>query len=316
MAYFNESDLLLTLAKQSAFGTVPASATAYVLPIAKGSQGPDHNRNKIDNDARYADGYKREFALGNHRSGADLPLVSNLDILGYPLFGVCGSLTTTGTGAPYTHEGKPTKTVVYYTVEEGVPSLGKFYQYVDQVFGEANLEYDIEGLFKPTFKTVGSGKLVVASASMDATPTEVVGPPAEMLNWAALENGTDDGVIQKCSINLKREVIEIRAAGNSGLCEALIIGDITVTGTLTALFKNDTLYQKARDGVVTSLTMTIVRGTSTFTALMPEVKFEPHTFKKQSGQGLLLELPFEAHVGSDPDSPILFTLTNGVASHA
>lgn len=303
------------MAKQSAFGSVPSPATAYVLPISKGSQGPEHSRNKIENDARYADGYTREPALGNHKSGADLPLVSNLDVVGYPLYGFCGTMTTATATPPehYTHTGKPGKTVVYYTIEEGL-AAAKYYQYVDQVFGECNIEFDQEGLFKPTFKTVGSGLLIPASSSMDAAPTEVAGAPAEMMNWSTLTDGDDEGIVQKLSLNVKREVIEVRA-GNGGVCRALIIGAITVTGTLTVLFIGDALYAKARNGDLLSLEATIARGLSSFTAKVPEAKLEPKGLKKQSGQAITQEFSFDGIVGADPDSPITFDLTNTVASH-
>lgn len=313
MGYFTENDLLTTIAKQTTFGAVPGAAVAYVLPISKGAQGPEHSRNKIENDARYADGYNREPALGNHRSGADLPLVANLDIFGYPLFGLCGSMTTTGASAPFTHEGKPGKTVIYYVIEEGLAGA-KYYQYVDQVFAELNIEYDQEGMFKPTFKTVGSGLLIPANASMDATPTEVVGAPAEMMNWSTLTDGIDEGIVQKLSLNVKREVIEVRA-GNGGVCRALIIGNITVTGTVTVLFTGDALYAKARSGVKLALDATITRGTSSFGAKVPEAKLEPKGLKKQSGQAITQEFAFDGIVGSDPDSPVTFTLTNTVANH-
>ncbi len=77
----------------------------------------------------------------------------------------------------------------------------KYYQYVDQVFSELNVEYDQEGMFKPTFKTVGSGLLIPSATSMDTTPTEVAGPPAEMMNWSTLTDGVDEGIVQKLSLN-------------------------------------------------------------------------------------------------------------------
>jgi hypothetical protein len=313
LGYFTENDLVTTMAKQTTFGAVPGAAVAYVLPIAKGAQGPEHSRNKVENDARYADGYNREPALGNHRSGADLPLVANLDLVGYPLYGFCGTMTTVGASAPFTHTGKPGKTVIYYVIEEGLAGA-KYYQYVDQVFSECNVEYEQEGLFKPTFKTVGSGLLIPASASMDATPTEVVGPPAEMMNWSTLTDGVDEGIVQKLSLNVKREVIEVRA-GNSGICRALIIGNITVTGTVTVLFTGDALYAKARGGTKLSIDATITRGTSSFGAKVPEAKLEPKGLKKQSGQAITQEFAFDGIVGTDTDSPVIFMLTNGIATH-
>jgi hypothetical protein len=111
MGKFTEHDVLLQIAKQDAFGALAASPNGRVVPIARGSQGFDHNRNKIENDARYADGYEREFALGNHTSMGELPHIANFDYFGFPLYGLCGTetniagvrdITVTAGGSAYT----------------------------------------------------------------------------------------------------------------------------------------------------------------------------------------------------------------------
>jgi hypothetical protein len=135
-----------------------------------------------------------------------------------------------------------------------------------------------------------------------------------MLNWSTLTDGVDEGIVQKLSLNVKREVIEVRA-GNGGVCRALIIGNITVTGTVTVLFTSDTLYAKARGGTKLGIDATITRGTSSFSAEVPEAKLEPKGLKKQSGQAITQEFAFEGIVGSDADSPVTFTLINTVATH-
>lgn len=315
--YFTEQDVLLTMTKQTVVGSVPGSAAAIVIPIAKGAQGPEHKRNKIENEARFKDGYKRPFALGNHNSGADMPMVSNLDVFGYPLAGLCGGLTdgvTTGGLTP--HTGKPTKTVFYYTLEESYDGMTPpvFYQYADQTFTELTIDYDQEGMFKPTFKTVGTGLLIPSATSMDSTPTEVPGAPAEMANWSTLTDGIDEANVQKCQLNVKREAIVVRA-GNGGVGRAIRIGEITVSGTITIIFNSDALYAKARAGVPLSFELEITRGTKSFAALMPETLLEPSGPKKQSGNVIVQEFAFDAHVDTDANSPVLFTLENGIASH-
>ena len=315
--YFTEHDVLLTMAKQASVGVVPPSPASIVIPIAKGAQGPEHKRNKIENDARFRDGYKRPFALGNHNSGADMPMVSNLDIFGYPLAGLCGGLTDgTTTGGITPHTGKPTKTVFYYTLEESYEGMSPavFYQYVDQVYTELVIDYDQEGLFKPTFKTVGTGLLIPSATSMDSTPSEISGAPAEMANWSTLTDGVDEANVQKCQLNVKREAIVVRA-GNGGVGRAIRIGEITVTGTVTIIFKSDALYAKARGGVPLSFDLGIERGTKSFNALMPETLLEPSGPKKQSGNVIVQEFAFEANVDTDANSPIFFTLNNGIAAH-
>lgn len=388
--YFTEHDVLTQLAKQDGFGALAASPNGIVVPVAKGAQGFDQTRNRIDNDARYADGYNREFALGNYKAMGDLPLVANLDYLGYPLFGFCGSMTDTGcvngvtitaggtgytanfavtftggggtgaagtaivsggavisvfmtnrgtgyTSAPspsfaagagtgatgtavtgYKHSGKPGNTVVYYTGEEQIGS--EFYQYLDQVFSEMSIQYDVEGMFKPGFKTAGSGAMNVATTSMDATPTEIAGGPAEMLNWGTLEDGVDDGIITKATLTVTRQVIEVRPSGGgttqlAGKCIALVIGNKVAKLNITALVKDDVRWAKARDGVMTDIKLSIARGFLLLDVTLPEFKVVPTSSKKPTDQPLQLELEGEGIFGVNAASPITFDLFNTIATH-
>lgn len=389
MGYFTEHDVLTQMAKQTAFGAVPGSPNGIVVPIAKSAQGFDHTRNRIDNDARYADGYNRRFALGNHKSMGDLPLVANLDYFGYPLYGFCGSMTETGcvngvtvtaggtgyttnfavtftggagtgaagtavvsggqvvsvimtnrgtgytsapspsfaagsgTGAAGTavigtkHSGKPGNTVIYYVGEEQIGE--NFYQYLDQVYSELAVQFDVEGMFKPGFKTVGSGNLTVATSSMDSTPTEVAGGPAEMLNWGTLEDGVDDGIITKASLTVTREVLEVRPSGGgatqlNGKCIALVIGNKVAKLNITALVKDDSRWAKARNGVVTNIKLSISRGLLLLDITLPEYAVVPSGPKK--GGGLVqLELEGEGIYEANSASPVTFDLYNTIATH-
>ncbi len=383
--FFSENDVLLQMAKQTAFGALAASPNGIVIPIVKGSQGPDHTRNKIENDARYADGFQREFALGNHQSGVDLPLVANLDFFGYPLHGLFGGLTDTGvvvaatvtaggsgyvsptasfsggggsgaaatvqssggvitgititnrgsgytsaptitisgspgTGATATaiigqsHSGKPQKTVIPYSVEEAIGT--NYYQYLDQVFAEMKVDFDIEGMFKPQFSTKGSGLFAKAVSSMDSTPTEVAGGPAEMLNWSTLEGGADSGTVTKCSLTVTREVLEARPSGKSGVASELVYGNTMVKATLSALFKDDVRWSDARNGVKLAFESTIVRGNNKFYFKLPELKFVPKTPKKSSGQLVYCEFEGDGIFGVDAQSPIYVDLTNTITTHS
>lgn len=382
---FSEHDILLQMAKQSAFGAVHVTPSGIVIPITKGSQGPNHTRNKIDNDARYADGFKRPFALGNHQAGAELPLVANLDFLGYPLAGLNGGfdadsgvvidvdltnggagydpvttvsftggggtgaaatatvvggvitkVTITNVGSGYTsaptiaftggagagaaatailgakHSGKPKKTIIPWTIEEAI-GAGLYYQYLDQVFFEMRIDFDIEGMFKPQFNTRGTGLFIPdAETSIDGTPTEIAGRPAEMLNWAATDDG---GKVQKFSLTVTREVIEGRESGDDGVASEIVFGDTTVTGTVTALFRNDSRWAKAREGVLTNFLSDIIRGTRKFHFRIPELQAVPTSVKKATGQPLYCEFEVEGVFETESNSPIYFELTNGIATH-
>lgn len=318
MGFFSEQDVLLIAGKQAAINTVATDGT--VVPIVKGGQGPTHDRNKIDNDARFSDGFEREFALGNHKSGVDLQVVPNLNYIGEPLIGFLGAFTDGVDGALKTHTAKPSKTIIYHTFEESYAGLAAvFYQYFDQVYSEYNFDLDTEGLFKPSFKTVGTGKLVKAVASFDAAPAEVAGAPVELMTWAMLTDDVDEGIVTKMSCQCKREILEARPAKSTGLASELKVGSITITGTLDALFKDDTLWGKARAGTLLKLKATISQlvGVDTYSLehLFSEVKLVPSSPKKQSGQFVGQSFTFSSIVKSVADSPLKLTLKNGIASH-
>jgi hypothetical protein len=87
--YFSDSDVLLQLGLQTGWGVVPTSG--IVVPIKDGSTGPKHEQDLKPNEARFQNGYKRPGVLGLPSNGAELPLVTNLGFLGYPLYGFIGS---------------------------------------------------------------------------------------------------------------------------------------------------------------------------------------------------------------------------------
>ncbi len=318
MGYATEHDVLLIAGKQAGFGVV--AAAGRVVPIAKGGQGPTHDRNKIANDGRYQDGHRRPFALGNHKSGVDEPLVPNLDYVGYPLYGFLGQFTDAVAGPLNSHAGILGKNIIYYTHEESYGN-GDFYQYFDNVYSEYSFEFSNEGIYKPTFKSAGSGKLVKAVASFDAAADEVAGRPVEMINWATLIDAEveDAGVVSKLSCTAKREIIEVRPSGANGLCKALKVGELTVDGTITILFTNDTYWEKARNGTKMKVKATVTRGeaagTYSIEHLFSEMFLVPSAPKKQSGQVVSQDFTFESDVESDANSPLKITLINGTVTH-
>jgi hypothetical protein len=391
MGFYTEHDVILQIAKQDGWGALAATPNGRVIPITRGSQGPDHTRNKVDNEARYVDGFARPFALGNHVAGSELPLVANLDYFGYPLYAVSGAETNTGvvveiavtapgsgyTSAPtvtftggagtgaaatatvagglvtaivvtnmgsgYTSAptigftggagtgatatatvgtkmaAKPTKIALPHTIEDAIgPNIT---QYLDQLYKEMKIEYDNEGMFKPSFSTHGTGlTLFNVGSSMDSTPTDITGRPAEMLNWGVLDDGVDKGEVQKCSLTVTREVIEVRPTKGgtpiAGCATELLVGKTTVTLSLTALFQNDTRWANARNGVKASLKSTITRGWRSFAFSTPELLFVPKTPKKASGQPVVLELEGEATFESDASgAPINYELISAIPAH-
>lgn len=393
--FYDESDVLLQLAKQASFGTLGTSG--LLIPIKEGSTGPKFDQDLKPNEARFQDGVARKSVFGLPNNGAELPLNTNLAFLGYPLYGFLGSMAETtvvtrlvptngggsgyadgpvvitvaapggggttatftataaggkvglpvqtnegsgytlgtppvvtaaapgggGTTATFTaivmrkHSGKIARgTIPFYTIEEGIGT--DFYVYPNQVFSEHKLEFDIEGVFDPSFTTMGGGDPVGPYASsIDSTPTEVAGAPASKLNWATIEDGVASGIITKASLNFKRSIIKANPSGKLGVATDLWGGSIEVTGTVTVLFKGDTRLAQARNGTTTSQKFIISRGDDLYAVTIPEAQAKPKTeIKKQKDKPLEFDLEISGVYDTNASSPAFFELYNSVTTHA
>jgi hypothetical protein len=321
MSFATEFGVLTTIGKQSAFGAV--ATDGFIIPLAKGARGPKHERPKVENDARYQDGFNREWVQGNPESGAEMPHVPNLDYIGYPLLGFLGAFTDTVVGGLKVHTGGMTKNVLFYTIGEiyeNLPSVE--FQYLDQVYSEYNFELSNQGLFKPTFNSIGSGAFNPNATPFDSTPTEVAGSgPAEMINWATAVNGADEAVVSKLTVNCKREVLLAWVSTATGMkCVDMVIGSQMVSGTMTTLFKNDTMWARARNGTIFALDATITRVVGALTYSLahtfPELKIRTTSPEKQTGQLVQQSFEFESFKGTSADAPMKVVLKNGTTTHA
>ena len=322
MGFTTEFGVQTIIGKQAGFGTL-AAGEGRIVPLVKGARGPTHERAAIANDARYQDGMARKPGLGNPISGSEMQVVPNLDILGWHLIGFLGGFTDGATVAGLTpHTGTMGKTVIYHTIEENYENnAAVFYQYMDQVYAEYDFEFSDQGIYKPSFKTVGSGALLTPGTSFDATPTEVAGTPAEMLNWSTAINGGDEACVSKLTANCKREVLAVWVSTSTGMkCIELKVGPLDVTGTMTCLYKNDTMWGRARAGTEFSLDANITRlqGSLLYSLAhnFPEITITRSVSpEKQSGQVVQQSFEFGSHKTSSANAPLTVVLTNGTATH-
>ena len=275
---------------------------------------PDHMRNLIDNPQVQKDGAEREPALGNHTSKVSGTSVPNLSYFGHIMKALCVTLGTTGAG-PYTHVGALTPGAVQYMLFEMGIGSGLFYKFYDMVMTRLRMQFPVEGIFTVEEEYEGSGKIATGGASLDATPTEVTGAPAEYADFSLLVDAADLGITTDLSIELTRRAVQKRPHSSAGLAKEIKYGGFKVGGVIDMFFESDAQWLKARTGVLSALKATIVSGTASLEALMPEVKFEPAGPKIESEDGITQSFNYRAIKKANADSPIKLTLINGVASY-
>lgn len=312
---YTKEDVSFALFKQTAFGADPAAPNGILLP-RDANFNVQHKRNALDNPQVQADGFEREFALGNHTVELTGDLVPNLNFWPWVQRWLTGELTTAGAG-PYTHTSLLKRTPIYHLVEMGMPAATLYYKYRDLLLNKCSFDLPIEGICKVSLGGVGSGDAVFAGvAPLDATVTEVAGAPGEYANMTILEDAVDIGTITKLGIEIARAIVEKRPHGKGGKASELRFGADKVSGTLEVYFETDALWAKARGGTLTALSATLVSGADSLAITMPEVKLEPVGPAVEGDDGIMQSFTYRAIKKASADAPIKFVTTNAVAGAA
>lgn len=309
---YTKEDVSFALFKQTAIGADPGAPNGILLP-RDANFSVDHKRNPLDNPQVQADGFEREFALGNHIVELTGDLVPNLNFWPWVQRWLTGELVSAGAG-PYTHTSLLKRTPIYHLVEMGVAAVPLFYKYRDLLLNKCSFDIPVEGICKVSLGGVGTGSAVFAGgAPLDATVTEVAGAPGEYANMTILEDGLDIGMITKLGIEIARNIVEKRPHGKGGKASELRYGDDKVSGGLDVFFETDALWAKSRNGTLTALAATLVSGADSLAMTMPEVKLEPVGPKVEGADGIMQSFRYRSIKKASADAPIKFVTTNANA---
>ncbi|MEW6670227.1 MAG: phage tail tube protein [Thermodesulfobacteriota bacterium] len=245
--------------------------------------------------------------------------------IGYLLKGILGAATYS---VP-THTLKVGASVPSFTIEKGFTDITtpKYFKYSGCKVNKASLKVRPEGPQELTLDFIGA-KETVGTSTFDATPTDLGLSKFLGFNIAAItEGGVAIAIVTEADIdienNLDGNVYCINTAA-PGVRRSLPEGKVRVSGKLTALFEDDTLYAKAIAGTESALVVTYTLGTGAGTAgneqlviTVPELVYSPNAPVVSGPAGLLVELPFEAYYGNDAGaSTMIMTLKNTQASMA
>lgn len=299
---------------ESTFGQTPASPNGVLVPINSCGIRSQQNLNESS------------VIRGNRNPVA--PIAGNIDVsgsitvpvdkraFGYWLKALCGAPTTTGAG-PYTHIFKPGNIQPSLVVEKGFKDINLFALYNGCKINQFSMSLGGDGELTANFDLLGA-KETIDDTSFDNTPTAVSLDPFGNFQGAVKEGGATIATLTAVELavacNLDGEQYCI---GGQGFRNDIPEGMLQVTGSITALFENDTLLNKAISGTESSLEITLTNGEHSLNILIPELKYERNTPGIEGPQGISIQLPFRAYLDNNTDgTSIKFTLVNDVASYA
>jgi len=309
---------------EDTFKTTPISPDAWILPIT--SESLRLSRNLIDSNVLRSNRNAKAPVRGNKEIGGDI----NMELspgLGRIFKHALGTVTTTGATSPYTHTFKigalPSMCIEKQFLDIDIP---KYFLYNGIKINSLKIATKPEGLIETTISVMGTGE-TVTNASFDASPVDV-DVTYNYSSFDGFQASILDGVstlgnVSSIDISLENNLDgSVYVINGTGERYSLPDGLTKVSGTLTTLFEDDTLYMKAMNSEEIKLTLTFTVGSGVGTAgnekltiVIPELILQPNAPVISGPTGVMVELPFTAYYSNSAEATSLqFELKNAMAS--
>jgi len=243
------------------------------------------------------------------------------DVIGWALAGVLGDVATTGASAPFTHavsllnSGQP-KT---YTISDYNGFNTR--QFAGCKISEVGLKFAGNGMLEYSAKATGRS---FATTSKPTPSFSAVTPQAAWVGVATVA-GSASSLITAGDLTIKRSVEPIHNVdGTQSPYDVFAGGDLTVSGSLTAVYEDDTVYANYLNGTPIVLDLDWSQGAGAaatqIKAHMTSAQITDASISRGSGKYVELDLKFDAIANSTDVgvsagySPIKATIKNALAS--
>lgn len=265
-------------------GTTPATPQTIAIPYVKFSAELD--RNTISDPSRNADNQKRFMSAGSYKTSGSLEVA-----LSHSQFDPLLEAALMGTWT--TNVLKIGNTQKYFTFEEfdNTLSFGRVFTGVE--VDSLKLSIKPDATVSAVFALMGRGHTII-STSIDVTPTAIIAGKNPMTG--ALGSLTIDGaagLVTSVDLSVSNSIKMINTIGSTAVT-ASTNGAKSITGTLTVLLENATLYNKFIANTTAALAFTISDGTNTYTFSIPKCGITKANASADSPDERVLSLEFEA----------------------
>ena len=322
MATAKGSDVQLLLIEESTWGTTPATPAAYKIPIS-GVGGDWFRRTLNDNPTLRANRNPTAPVRGNVQVNGSFQHPLNLAPFGWLMKHGIGlpAVSTTATGV-YAHLSKmgfsgasagdlPTG----LTFEIGFTDIAQYHIYTGCKINSLGFSATSEGVCLVDVGIIGQD-FADDTDSLDASPTSYTDSPIDHFLCTVQEGGAPSGIVTDVSLQINNNLDALYVVGSAGQLGDLQEGIGSVTGSITALFQNATLLDKAVDNTESSLQLKWTSGASSLQIDIPELIYEPASPSVSGPAGVKITLNFRGYYANDGDATALkATLTNTVAAY-
>lgn len=312
--------LVVGLYEETVYGADPGSPTGSLIICegfgVKASQGLQD-----DSSINGTRGVEKP-EKGNIEVGGPMTVKIAPTAIGTLLKHAIGAVATTGTG-PYTHTYTAGDLPVGLVLERDrgavITDAGRYEKLNGNKVGTIDFSFPQEGFPSIAFNMKGANASQ-ASAPLDATLTDNGYTPFNSAEGSIKEGGVASAVITEASFSLNNSLDEAGFSIGAQTRQDLDEGMAIITGSLTAMFKDMTLLNKAINDTASSVEFTMTRGDGLGSAsneslviLLQNLKYEWDGDAVEGPGGVMVTLPFKGYK-SGADLGIQAVLKNALAT--
>ena len=309
------------LIEEATYGTTPATPDGYVIPVT-GIGGSWYQRNLIDVPTLRANRNPAAPVRGNTSVSGSFTVPLGLEYIGWITKHAIGAPDTSGS-ATYTHVSKAGfdedtagDLEVGLTIEVGFTDIDQYHTYTGCKLNGFTVNGSSEGVCTVDVQVVGQDYSQDTS-SLDAAPTTYTDTAIDHFLMTMEEGGSSIANVKECSLTFSNNIDTSQyVIGSAGQVGALPSGICSCTGSITALFENDTLLTKAENHTESELSLIWTSGSYSWTLHVPELVYEPASPTVSGPDGIVATLNFRAYYANDADATCLkSTLVNTTATY-
>lgn len=308
----------LKMAYETEYGKDPTdlATKAYQLPF--NTNGLKGTQNSTDSKTMRGRRDPDEPIMGFIDVSGDLVGPVGATAIGHMLKMMYGAPTTTaGTvDGTYQHVFKISEEQPSVVLEVGHPDIGVYRKYNGVKASKLAMTVGGDGELVITESLMGTNE-VVGTTSMNTAPTSVVIDRFNNFQASLKMGGTVLADVTELSMNVDGGMDgDTYCIGSKGYRTAVNEGIISLSGQLTAMFKDSSYLTLAENNTTTSLELTLTKGDFSLAFKLPELQFARNTPAVDGPAGIKQQLTYHAfYAAASEATSMMVTLVNKTASY-
>jgi len=303
------------------WGTVDATSNNvdnHLLPVRDCSLTSSMNNFQSDT----IDATRAVLGLGNGNRAVQGSISMDLYPEGLELFFkylLGDTVTTTGSGDPYTHVIKGTaETMEGLTIEKGFTNISRYFLYKGCRINSMTIDIVQEGFHGVTFDFVGKDETVTETGNATLHDNETQISTSDGMtgyNCTVSVGGSQQSNVKSGNINITNNIETDGYVLGSQFRASVEYSKRECSGEFTMFFEDTTLYELYTAGTETSVVFNFTdNGTKSLNINFPAVKLSGDAPSINSTSGVDLTMKFNAKYDSSEATDVIFTVVNGQAT--